>query len=525
MYTIFITTIFISLIYIRSLKNGLQLISNVRWLKNSKIVTAKPESPFKTEFIICIPMLREQRIIEETLNYFSKLKYPKTQFSVVIVTTEKEAFQKEQRKKLLKPLSLDLSASKSFQQIKENYLSLFNSEKLSEIYTANKGKDSETISQNISNEYEEYPSTFDMASEIATRINRRLHREFIKVIHYPKIEGVMSHQINYAVETIYKDITNRNTYFVVYNADSRPNKYTLSVVAQEVEKYESNYHKIPNIIQQSSLFTLNYNSLPHSISGYILRAASLFQTKWTLVHELHRLRTQSKNVLLPHKNIIDVLFRTKLAHCVGHGLFVTIDLLSRNPLPTETVNEDLPFGYYQCCKGEPILPVPILENSESPETIKSLLNQKKVWFWPYLEYLKCRRLVFKRGDYRSKLEVNLLTYQAILTGLIWLLQSFVFMTPLLLVLLIGNIYLLIFYVLGLVLYWFLPISYIYRNLSFLESLSASYRTERSARDLIFSSVGGIFVISTHSIGPINCILDFIRIKFSKKALSKEKTER
>jgi hypothetical protein len=275
-----------------------------------------------------------------------------------------------------------------------------------------------------------------------------------------------------------------------------------------------------NIIQQSSLFTNNYETL-----GFLLKAASLFQTKWTLTHELTRFRKQSVSVTKTNKNFLDLIKNTYLSHCVGHGLFVKYEHLLKYKIPTETVNEDLPFGYYQCALGEPILPIRILENSDSPETITSLINQKKVWFWPYLEYLKCRNIVIERGQLRNKMELNLLTYQAIFTGIVWFFQSFIFLTPLIIGLILLNKMLLLSWIIAISLYWIIPITLVYMKLPALENQANGKKSSLQIHDLLLIYISGILNIFMHSLGPILCFYQYIQIKLGRSRLVKDKTER
>lgn len=508
----------ILIILLRSLSNLKDLISNLRWLKNFSIKDKEPAQQNIT-FSICIPMLREQRIVEDTIQYFADLEYPLNSYTVYIVTTEKETIQKEQFKKLLIDLARDLSNGVSKSSLHGKYAKLFNSTKLNELYKAFTKRKYEEILENIRFEYEKYPTTYDLATTIANRVNKVKGHDLIKVVHYPYEKGVMGHQINYLIDEI-KDSGNQDTYFAVYNADSRPNKQTLQSISASIIEYELANERVPNIIQQSSLFTNNYSSLPG-----LLKAAAMFQTKWTLVHEITRFRNQSRKVLVKNDNLLDKLRNTKLSHCVGHGLFVRLSHLIKHRLPTDTVNEDLPFGFYQCAIGEPILPVKILENSDSPETPQSLINQKKVWFWPYLEYAKCRNMALKRNLYRDLTELNILTLQGISTGIIWFFQSMVFLIPLLVSIIGLNLNLFFFWIFAWGIYWILPVGIIYKNLDSLEKQASGLEAERSVKDLLTLFIYGIPHVFIHSIGPYMCMYEYIQITRGKNLLVKDKTER
>lgn len=521
-----ISGLLITATYIRSILNLLNLSSNLKWIINkNRVYKRKSNQAVNEKYIICIPMLREQRVVVETLKYFSQLNYPNDKYRIVVVTTHKEIADRVIRAKQLNKMAREISDGKTFLSIQKKYLGLLPSDKLEVIYNNNRNKNYRTVLKNLKSAHKHIPTTFDLATKVANSINSKFKRKLVTIMDYPYKEGVMSHQINYAIRKLAKSGQNTNSIFAVYNADSRPNPNTLKYVTYAFKEFEEETGIRPNIVQQSSLFTLNYNNFPSTITGYSLKAASFFQTKWTLVRELSRFRSQSANVVKLNNSFISKLLNTKISHCVGHGLFVRFGLLSNEYLPTETINEDLPFGYYQCCKGEPILPLPILENSESPETLSSLINQKRFWFTPYLEYLNCRERVLRLGKYRSKLEVEILTVQAELTGLIWILQSFVLFVPLIIGLYLNNLLMIIMWIVGIFLYWFIPINLIYRNLKNLENIAGKAISKINFSDFVLTSFFGLYILLTHSIGPILCIRDFALAKFINKPIIKLKTER
>jgi len=511
---------------VRSIFNLKDLLSNLDWVKReNRLLKKYLNKSVNEKYIICIPMLREQRVIKETIKYFSKMDYPKDKYKIVIVTTNKEVVEKEKNKGDLKKLAKDLSRQISVKNLMERYLKLFPKDVLGKVYKKYSGKEFNVVYKVIKKKYENLPTTHDLAILNAKSINSLYKTKLISVINYPHIEGVMSHQINYAVDELAKEEGNADSIFAVYNADSRPNLNTLRYVSYALKKFKDQTGVIPNLVQQSSLFTLNYQNYPNTIHGYILKAAGLFQTKWTLAKELTRFRSQSKNVIRVKDTFLSKLINTKISHCVGHGLFVRFNVLSREYLPTETINEDLPFGYYQCCKGEPILPLPVLENSEMPDTFKSLMNQKQIWFTPYLQYLSCRKRVLTNKKYRSRLEVDILTSQAITTGVVWLIQSAVLFIPLLIGVIFLNLPIILLWIVSILIYWFIPIGVIYRNLDELEEIAGRSLSKINFVDYVFSSLTGLFILATHSFGPILCVRDFAYLGLFGKAITKAKTER
>lgn len=517
----------IFIIYVRSLFNFNNLTSSIRWLlaKNRAYKRLGLRSTAE-KYIICIPMLREQRVVCKTLRYFSQLDYPKDKYKIIVVTTNKEIVEKNKKARLLGELAKDISQGKALKVVLDKYSGLFPLDQLEKTYADFQFQGYLIVLRKLKKAYRELPTTFELATKEAEIINSSLKLKLITVVNYPYTKGVMSHQINYVARKLAKNQQNADCVFAVYNADSRPNQDTLRYVSFALKQFKEETSIKPNIVQQSSLFVSNYNKYPKTFTGYSLKAAALFQTKWTLTRELTRFRSQSRCVVKTRDDFISKLLNTRISHCVGHGLFVRFEVLLKNEyLPTETINEDLPFGFYQCCKGEPILPLPILENSETPETIKSLINQKRFWFTPYLQYLSCRKRVLQLKKYRSRLEVELLTWQAVVTGIIWLLQSFILYLPFLIGIYFLNPTIIFLWFLGIILYWFLPVGIIYNNLGKLEDIAGKSRSKTSILDYVLTSFFGLYILLTHSLGPILCIRDFALARLINKPITKLKTER
>jgi hypothetical protein len=517
-----ISVLCLAAIFYRGIESIILLIWNLNWLYRSNKLNLSQKLP---KFIVCIPALREQAVIKSTIRYFSEMDYPKNLLEINIVTTNKEKFQKDQNMPKVYELAQDIFNGRPLTSIKSKYLGIFTQDRLESMYAEFKNDKLTTLTKRLLKYYDQSVSTEQLALSEAEEINKNFPN-LVKVVNYPLNNGVMSHQINYLVSLLKKDRANEQAIFVVYNADSRPNKETLKQVAAQLQIFKDKTGVVPNIVQQSSLFTLNYNDYKRSLEGFYLKASALFQTKWTLVIEITRFRKQSASVIAQKNNLIDLIFNTNLAHCVGHGLFVRLTALSQNnALPTETVNEDLPFGFYKCCVGEPILPLAILENSETPTSVQALMDQKKTWFWPYFEYLKCRNIVLKKGEYRSKLEVNLLTLEGVWNGIIWFFFSLVFLIPLVYSISTFSVGIFGAYLLGLLAYWFIPNGIIYYNLKRLEDLAGKQSTSTSWLDFALTSLSGLGVLFIHSVGPFRTALEYIKVNSLGGQIVKLKTER
>lgn len=297
-----------AVVALRGVSGSINTLCSLAWLNaasaDHRVVRAQP-------FVVLIlPLLREQRILAGTVEYFTELAKQHGHSVVVLVTTEREHHQPDRSRA----------------------------------------------------EDPSLPSTAELAEALAAQAPHGVVRH----LHYPDAEGVMVDQVNFAargelVRLAEDGVDLQRVWVAVYNADSRPDPATLQGVARLAEALPP---PGPRIVQQSALFTTNLPAFPPGARGAVLCGAALLQSRWTLAREIPRLRRQARQARTP------AVRWPVLAHCVGHGLFVRGDVfLTCGGLPSETMNEDLAFGYLACASGTPIDPLPLLEHGESPATL------------------------------------------------------------------------------------------------------------------------------------------------------------
>lgn len=214
--------------------NSLKVVSSVFYmlnelerLKNFSIKIKKSSLP---EFFIIIPVLRESRIIEKTLEHFSKIDYFLEKLHIVIVTTERE-FE----------LNNDLNKN-----------------------------------------------TIEIVKNKIVELNKKLNKKVFTCIHYPYNYGVKSDQINYALKdlsTKFPKKLNSKTYIGIYDADSFINKNTLKLLAKDA--FINNY---PEVYQQPSLYFKNYLFY----NSEFAKAFSFIQSAYTFYYESYNFIKQSK---------------------------------------------------------------------------------------------------------------------------------------------------------------------------------------------------------------------------------------
>ena len=239
-------------------------------------------------------------------------------------------------------------------------------------------------------------------------------KEDDRVIHYHyKGDGVMSHQLNYAINKINNIEKNRYSeiFIAVYNADSRPNKKTFDYIFSQ-----NLIHK--NVFQQYSDYTLNYKTFPDNFFiNSILFSSSIWQNRWSLGVEFYRGIKYLKNKWI---------FKP-LSYCIGHGLFIKLSLLNKVGLFREdTRNEDLVMGFILNNLNEKIYPIPYLDYSETPNTINSLFVQQSNWIFGPMQFYTYYKIVLKNKFYKSKLMLIVYTFKLLKSFIAWFLGPSIF---------------------------------------------------------------------------------------------------
>ena len=224
-------------------------------------------------------------------------------------------------------------------------------------------------------------------------IAKKLEKEFeeVKVYHYPKRDGKMSHQLNYAMEETIKEGIGVDDFFVVYNADSRPEKETFDWVLDMADK-----RKI-RVFQQYGDYLKNIKNLKGVISKKILISAALWQTRWSIGFEISNALKQLK--IKQKKNNKSLNY--PLNYCIGHGLFFTKDIfLKLGGFNEKMHNEDLIFGLELSYLRELIMPVPYFDESDTPDSVRSLYLQKASWFFGPLQAFQYYRYILNNNNYK-----------------------------------------------------------------------------------------------------------------------------
>lgn len=493
---------FLVLIYVL---NGMRnLHSSFNFLRKGQMLNdGNHYKTSKTKICILIPVLREQEVIRSNLKMFTNLK---GDYELIYITTEKESFEKKSGFARLQSRKNIILQTKSQDFFVENLVGLFPKSISTELfYSRRQFNDAVKFWGHLLKKFEEFPTT----SQIITHFLQTNRKECsnTRLLHFPNKDGLMAHQLNYACEDLLKDHDPQNTFILIYNADSSVGPDVLDVFIREIQNGET-------VIFQPSLFLANYQDFPSNFRGWILKCIALAQSRWTLIHEIPRIRAQ-------YKQDLHTIYES--AHLVGHGTCVRLDtLMSVGRFPVQFLNEDLALGYFLALKGERISIVTILENAESPSSILSVINQYTTWFYgamDYVSYYKHAVQVLSLPKFKALIWAGVNTVRA---G-IWLLAPWIWMSLILIPLLqltplLSFISMLTFLFYTIYVYWLIA-RFVSHNPYVLGKKTFPVHVENG---MIFATPVAYVI---WGIGPTRSLMQkFFMFIFGKK-IEKKKTER
>lgn len=200
-------------------------------IMNNLVKTAE----LSKEYHIFLPVLREQNIIKNSIEYFYSIAKNEKNIKYYIITTERED---------------------------EEY-------------------------RDTSKE-----TTYEIAKRIIMSINASDKFELIKA---PKESKGKVGQLNYAYTKYIKD-KSINGYIGVYDIDSRPNKDVFNTIESIIKDRIHRNSNIPEIFQQVSSYCNGIEKMK-GIKGALSIADAFSQTRWALGFEYPLYKIYSKNVL------------------------------------------------------------------------------------------------------------------------------------------------------------------------------------------------------------------------------------
>lgn len=217
-----------------------------------------------------------------------------------------------------------------------------------------------------------------------------------RTIHYPNRQGTMAHQLNYAIQKLQHEGIPNDVLLAFYNADSRPDPRTLQWVINHAEKDSL------QVFQQFGSYTNNFKSLLCQRWSWILAAAALWQTRWSLGFEISHALIQQWCASSPSRS-----WMYSYTYCIGHGLWMTPDVLPIvGGFSEQTHNEDAILGLALSEHSIPTKPIPYFEEADTPDSIRGLLHQQTSWFFGPLQFWQYYQTLAEQTPSRFRLFIH-----------------------------------------------------------------------------------------------------------------------
>lgn len=441
--------------------------------QNKKTKNILQRNEKKSNILIVIPCLREQDIIIQTLNYFLGLTKNLDNVKLLIVTTQKEEFEKEINSYLKDQLIKDVKNNMQLQKLINKYNKILSTNEIKEILKYSK---LENIEEIINNKIQNSKTTSVLIEEFV--IQNHLE-EKVYHFHYPNNEGIMADQLNYVLNNFeFKD--EKNYYFSVYNADSIPNKDTIKEVLTTINENDN-----PKVIQQYSVPISNWNELSNLMKGF-----SIYQSNFELRYGLI-------NSYFPNKLLY--------TYVVGHGMYIRVDILKQiGGFETKYWCEDIYMSYVLRNKDISIYPIKTLEVMQSPQYLSILTKQNSVWFKTSFECLKIFKDIFKQN---KKINLNSIGWlmQRIRMNITWLGIPIAFLYTLIISIFNKNI---IMFCLSVLSYFVMIVLEYGSTIKLIEKL-----TEITFKNKIKILINTIVATTISNIGPIYSLISRKKEKY------------
>ena len=441
--------------------------------QNNKTKNILQQNEKKSNILIVIPCLREQDIIIQTLNYFLGLTKHLDNVKLLIVTTQKEEFEKEINLYLKDQLIKDVKNNMQLQKLINKYNKILSTNEIKEILKYSK---LENIEELINNKIQNSKTTSVLIEEFI--IQNHLE-EKVYHFHYPNNEGIMADQLNYVLNNF--DFKNeKKYYFSVYNADSIPNKDTIKEVLTTINENDN-----PKVIQQYSVPISNWNELSNLMKGF-----SIYQSNFELRYGLI-------NSYFPNKLLY--------TYVVGHGMYIRVDILKQiGGFETKYWCEDIYMSYVLRNKDISIYPIKTLEIMQSPQYLSILTKQNSVWFKTSFECLKIFKDIFKQN---KKINLNSIGWlmQRIRMNITWLGIPIAFLYTLIISIFNKNI---IMFCLSVLSYFVMIVLEYGSTIKLIEKL-----TETTLKNKIKILINTIVATTISNIGPIYSLISRKKEKY------------
>lgn len=314
----------------------------------------------RKNILIFIPVIREQNVIEKTLEHFKNLNTDNIGLTVAIIGTKKEIVERKMRRENLEKIytTLNLVSDNELFNILNGYFKDINKEQIVKV------KSTITLKE-FCNIYDRETSTGDV---VCNWINKNNDTDIkFEWIESPNIEGDRASQLNYGVKNY---LTSQSSYDIlgVYDADSLPEKNVLCEISVAFDDKEI------HACQQPLHFIDFYNENNKRGNSSLLSASSLYQTNWSLIKELPNLIKYSKYNRREKPYLRNLYLN-------GHGEFFRVDVIKKfNGFPTEVITDGVQIGYRLSMCNFNIKPIKSWCSDDMPTSNKQMITQHSRWY-------------------------------------------------------------------------------------------------------------------------------------------------
>lgn len=398
-----------------------------RWMivQQSNYCLEQDKNGLYPDIVLFIPALREQSLVDETIEYFIKMPYVKEKLHIFFITTEKELFQKNEKlNKLNDWLNSNLKTI-SLNELEKKNKGFFPRYMLPQVFDMIQmhNNDFNTLVTNVTKIYQDIPLTKDLIKERLKKIQVRN----MSLIHYPETQGNKPEQLNYALNQLNevlkdKDVNLDKTYIGVYDFDARPDFRTIYEIANHATERNQAGKKEAFMFQQVQVPFSNLQDFNKNAERLLLRGFSTLYLRRVFGIELYKMRKVLKINATRLPSIIKAILRP-VSYGIGSGMFLHYNFLSRYggfPSPLE----DLASGYRVNMLGEDMIPLSVFNFMEGYDSYKQMSNSGSICFAGAMRIIKDYRIIngFDKKNNLKKIEKLSLVFKEWVESTFWIIS-------------------------------------------------------------------------------------------------------
>ncbi|QIQ04459.1 hypothetical protein [Streptomyces liangshanensis] len=310
--------------------------------------------------VLLIPALREQDLLPEVVRAVAALDHPAGRAHVVVVTTEREEEARRRDLGRVGDLVARLTSAPDTRAAAAHLAGVVPSTRAPAL--AERVRAAEDPVRTLRTELTALPTTRDVAVALLPALAAEFPGVSLRHLHHVSTAGAKSGQLVHAVERLPgilpADADPARTYIGVYDADSQPDRTTLTHLSRVVAAAHRRQGEGPALVQQLPLQLRRPYAARPGPADLLLRAHAAADLRRRMGVEAYRIHAQAR--LRRHRWLPDRL-RTVLepvVYGIGAGLFVRHDVLLSIGMYEEPV-DDLLVGYKLSSAGASTAVLPV----------------------------------------------------------------------------------------------------------------------------------------------------------------------